>query len=285
MAVKWTFRIRGFGSPVLLLHGYGGSPRHWESLSLCLEPHFQITALNLSHLYFAEDVGSLEAQVHVLHQFVSQNFGEPVRLVGFSYGGALAWAYKVFYPESVRDLVLINPILPDPVKHFRSWELRLLFRLDLTVRKLSMILRSPVGNIYLRRLEDLFRIEGESPDSRLRQLTGRKLILVMQAILRFHALVRSENWRNWQDKVCARGVLAKALLIYGDGDSLFDAKTYLSFVRTAGIEHTFKLQGKGHMAPHQNPIELSKVLHYYFRYCESLAAAESEDKVVKNWKP
>ncbi len=270
MSVKWTFRVRGFGSPVLLLHGYGGSPRHWESLSLCLEPHFQVTTLNLSHLYFADDVTSLEAQVHVLHQFVLSHFNEPVKLVGFSYGGALAWAYKLLYPEAVSDLVLLNPLLPDPIKFFRSWELRLLFRLDLTVRKLGLILKSPVGNIYLRRLEDLFRFEGENPDSRLRKLSGRKMLLVINAILRFQSLVKSENWQKWLVRIHGRGTLAKSLLIYGDGDSLFEAKSYLSFVRVAGIEHTFKLEGKGHMAPHQKPIELSKILHYYFRYSDSL---------------
>ncbi len=267
--MKWVLRSRGFGPPVLLLHGYGGHPRHWDALSTCLEPHFSMTTMNLNHLYFSPQLLNLSEQVDQLHEFITGRFrSEPLRLLGFSYGGALALAYKIKYPGSVKDLVLINPLIPDPIPNLKSWELRLLFKLDLTPRKLQLILASPVGNIYLRRLEDLFRVEAEN-ESRLKRLTPRKVKIVSEAILRFYSIIKSENWRQWESLAKSQfGNLERTLLIFNRGDSLFDSKTYLKFMNEYQLHYFFEIEGRGHMAPHRNPIELSKIIHYFFRYGE-----------------
>lgn len=99
------------GSPVLLIHGYGGLIEHWRRFWGTLAPHHTVAALDLynfgysSHLTTPPSTALWAAQVVEL---IQELFTEPVTLIGHSMGGMVAGQVAHDYPALVRDLVLID---------------------------------------------------------------------------------------------------------------------------------------------------------------------------------
>ncbi len=99
------------GTPVLLIHGYGGLIEHWRRFWGTLAPHHTVAALDLHNFGYSSRLTAppsttlWAAQVaHLLHHL----FDEPVTLIGHSMGGMVAGQVAHDYPDRVRDLVLID---------------------------------------------------------------------------------------------------------------------------------------------------------------------------------
>lgn len=101
-------------SPVLLLHSSGLSSRQWGRLTEILAPAYRVIAPDLlgsgdnppwpdgEPFDFAQDVDAIERLVTPL--------GEPVHVVGHSYGGLLAVTLARRVPKLIRCLVVYDPV-------------------------------------------------------------------------------------------------------------------------------------------------------------------------------
>ncbi len=99
------------GSPILLIHGFGASTRHWR---------YNIPALAQEHRVWAVDLlgfgQSAKPDLHYdgdlwrdqLRDFCREVIGEAVVVVGNSLGGYAALTLAADHPELVRALVLLN---------------------------------------------------------------------------------------------------------------------------------------------------------------------------------
>jgi pimeloyl-ACP methyl ester carboxylesterase len=102
----YTFRERreGEGTPVILLHGLGGSADWWRRNIEPLAEDHEVVAVSLPGflaLSFA-DVASL------LIRWIESSFREPVHLVGNSMGGHIALHVAAQRPDLVRSLTLVD---------------------------------------------------------------------------------------------------------------------------------------------------------------------------------
>lgn len=105
----------GGGETVVLVHGLGGSHLNWCLLASRLAPHTRLLAIDLAGFGLTNPGGrstSVTANTSLLHRFLTEVVGEPVVLVGNSMGGMIAIHQAAAHPETVRELVLINPALP-----------------------------------------------------------------------------------------------------------------------------------------------------------------------------
>lgn len=105
---------RGSGVPVVLVHSGGMSARQWRKLVERLAATHRVVAPDLigsgenppwpadAPFHFDQDAAELAALIGEL--------GEPVHLVGHSYGGLLASIHARKQPTSVRSLVLYDPV-------------------------------------------------------------------------------------------------------------------------------------------------------------------------------
>ncbi|HZW26469.1 MAG TPA: pimeloyl-ACP methyl ester esterase BioH [Gallionella sp.] len=98
----------GSGEPLLLIHGWGMHGGMWADVVARLARDFRVLSVDLpghghSGMRNAEG-GSLDEIVDEL----SERFGEPLNLCGWSLGGqvALRWAQR--HPQQVRRLVLVT---------------------------------------------------------------------------------------------------------------------------------------------------------------------------------
>jgi pimeloyl-ACP methyl ester carboxylesterase len=99
----------GFGIPVILLHGGGGTHMGWPS-DLRRFPGQNVFAIDLpGHGKSKQPAcNDLDGLANRLHDYISGMGFFNVILIGFSLGGALAIQYVSHFPERVRKLALIS---------------------------------------------------------------------------------------------------------------------------------------------------------------------------------
>ena len=106
--------VTGTGPDLLLIHGGAGSRNHWLRNVDALSRHFRVFALDLPGFGLSPDVPGehgAEAYIELLDESLAGLglSGEPLNLVGFSFGGAVAAALAVKLGGRVAKLSLIGP--------------------------------------------------------------------------------------------------------------------------------------------------------------------------------
>ena len=106
----------GCGETVVLLHAGGASADHWRKITPYLRDRYRLLAPDL--IGFGEtkfrdswDDASHDDQADLVHALIEHAGIETVHVVGHSFGGATAMRLAVRYPDVVKSLVLIEPVL------------------------------------------------------------------------------------------------------------------------------------------------------------------------------
>jgi pimeloyl-ACP methyl ester carboxylesterase len=107
------FVIKGAGRPVVLIHGNPGSCQDWARLYTPISSRYQAIAFDRPGHGHSDrpnhrDI-TVEVQAHMLHTALRELQIERPILVGHSWGGALALAYVLEFPNDVSGLVLLAP--------------------------------------------------------------------------------------------------------------------------------------------------------------------------------
>ena len=103
---------QGTGTPVLLIHGLGGTGNVWGGCVLSLSRHFRTLCPDLigSGRTPLEGTVTTSSLVQSLLAFMDELDLERVHLVGHSYGSVVVQHLAVSDPARVRSLSLIGPI-------------------------------------------------------------------------------------------------------------------------------------------------------------------------------
>lgn len=266
MGAKIAFREHGGARDsssekpvVVLLHGYAGTVRHWDSVVESLQEHHHVVVPNLTHLTLSTEKMPFGAQVDQIARFCKVNFqDQPLVLCGISYGAALCWGVAIKYPELAQKLVLINPMPPDPQRSFQIPILRQVMKLPLNVRSLYLILRSDVGRFFLRKVAELFRVERAQWFDQMDSLHGRKLLFVAHTIEKFSWILRNEDWSYWKSKMKSWSIPTQ--MIYDPYDPLFKKATYLNFAHHLDADEIHELPRSGHIAIHYRGPTIAKLI-------------------------
>lgn len=262
MAHKITYRERGQGPVLVLLHGFGGSVHHWDSCAEELAKNYRVVIPNLSHLFMSTDRIFFTVQVETVAQFIRTNFpGEKVHVAGLSFGGALAWALSRQRPELVNKLIVINPVVVEPIANFALPELRYFFVMPMNTRSIYVLLSTPIGKAFLKKAAMIFRDERSGGTGRLDTLKGRRLLFVSHLIYNFSWMLRREDWHWWKEKI--EKTQFPCLFIYDREDLLFSKDTYTKFAKTLNAEKVVELTGAGHLAIKSRPELICRAIHDY----------------------
>lgn len=152
----------GEGPPVLLVHSSVSGHRQWKKLAALLGDRHRVIAPHLRG--YGETSAWPDGAVQTLHDAAEvvlalcARLDGPIRLVGHSWGGAVAlWAARVLGPQ-VSHLALYEPMLPGLLlPHGRAEAAAEAAALLADVRRLS---RAGDWHAYGRRFTDYFNGEG-----------------------------------------------------------------------------------------------------------------------------
>lgn len=237
---------------------------HWDGIVENLKDRYRVVIPNISHLFLSPDQILFSGQVEVLTQYLRAHFpNEKVNLAGTSYGGALAWAVALDHPELVENLILVNPMVPDPKENFVPPEIRYFFASDIPAKALNMMLNTPIGKALLRRFATAFREERTRGVGAVENLKGKKLAFVGNLIYRFIWILRNENWKIWQQKIEAQKGQTPCLLIYDREDKIFSADTYKKFGKDFECVEVKEITGAGHLAIKVRPDSIANNIHSF----------------------
>lgn len=104
----------GRGPPVVLLHSGGSTGAQWRQTGKYLEGHWRLLSLNFHGMGGTGSWTGPEALTHddegVLVAGLAAMLGEPIHLVGHSYGGAVALRVAVTGGAPIRSLTLVEPM-------------------------------------------------------------------------------------------------------------------------------------------------------------------------------
>jgi pimeloyl-ACP methyl ester carboxylesterase len=103
-------QVDGSGHPVVLLHGLGGTSKTWQQTIDCLGGSLLTVAIDLAgHGRSTRDRGdySITANAVLVRGVLDQLGIDRALVVGHSYGGGVALAAAVIFPEKVAGLGLV----------------------------------------------------------------------------------------------------------------------------------------------------------------------------------
>lgn len=111
----------GKGETVLLLHAGGTSSKHWRKISPLLEDRFRLVAPDLIGFGDTDSWNGAAELTHddqadLVRGLAHWAGAGPMHVVGHSYGGAVAVRLALRFPEMVRSLVLVEPVLSGLLK-------------------------------------------------------------------------------------------------------------------------------------------------------------------------
>lgn len=257
---KISHRQWGEQGPLLVLvHGFGGGPRQWELLVPQLSKKFRVVVVNMTHVYVSRNPLLFGLQVEIFNKYIKTHFGnEKIFLCGISYGGLLSWAASLRAPALYDELFLVNPMLPDPLRFVHKKEIRYLLRIPFTARTLSLLLSNPIGRIFLRKMETLFRDRSASKSRRIENLRGRKLYFIVQMIQIFSWILRQEDWSWWQ-KFNAKASPTSINLIVCEDDPLFSLQSFYDFSHAQEKCEMTVLEKGGHLVSLSEPGALAQI--------------------------
>src|SRR2546423_1166986 len=138
-------RPSGDATPIVFVHGLGGSHLNWCQIGPALAAGRRAVALDLHGFGLTPGTkadSTVQRNTKLLDQFLRQVVGAPVILAGNSMGGLISILQTSAAPELVRGLVLVDPALPVPLR-----------TPDKQVGSQFLIYSLPgVGELYLRRV-------------------------------------------------------------------------------------------------------------------------------------
>ena len=108
----------GEGPPVVLVHGTGSNHACWDGVRELLENEFRVYAMDRRGRGESGDAG----EYHIEREFediatLVESVGEPVNLVGHSYGSLTSLGASTLITDSLRRMVLYEPPLWTPNKN------------------------------------------------------------------------------------------------------------------------------------------------------------------------
>lgn len=96
------------GRPLLMLPSLGGTYQDWADILTKLTPDYRVVSFH-PHEWSDDYMDGTTGILRQIDQFFSAtNITTPVTLVGHSYGGLVAQAFALHYPERVAGLVLVE---------------------------------------------------------------------------------------------------------------------------------------------------------------------------------
>ncbi|MFJ4961563.1 Tropinesterase [Streptomyces sp. ADI96-02] len=116
--VRLAYRTWGdsYGSPVVLLHGLGGSAAHWEATAALLGQEWRVFALDLRGHGESDwpDEYGLDLMAEDVAGFLDELELDRVGLVGHGMGGVVARLLAEEHADRVERLVLVETPAPFP---------------------------------------------------------------------------------------------------------------------------------------------------------------------------
>jgi len=109
--LKVFTRIKGEGSPFLILHGWGSSVENWTNMQNILSEKFKVYILDMpgfGKTAPADKAWSLDDYINLILQYCEHYGLKEFYLLGHSFGGRLGIKMGINHSEMIKRLILMD---------------------------------------------------------------------------------------------------------------------------------------------------------------------------------
>ncbi len=254
--------------PILLLHGFGASSRHWRYNLGELGARHRVYTLDLLGFGAAEKPATLYGLglwVEQVYDFWRTIVGEPMVIGGNSLGALVGLIFSYRHPEAVRGVVTIS--LPDVAELARS--------VPKPMRPLKQFLEGTIGGLLATPLFYLFRqpwvirsVLSNFVYGNKSRVDGELVELIAtpaaerQAVIAFSWLNRGMT--RPQDVLSAKKMIAllkiPLLILWGTKDRVVPAKPAKKLASYNPLAQVVLLEGLGHCPQDEDPQRVNSLI-------------------------
>ena len=246
-------REYGRGPRLILMHGWGGTPKQWRFIIPSLMDRYCVTVLDLSQLFTSTNGLSFENMLHCVEEYCLKNFGhESLHVVGQCLGGGLGWALASRGRLKVERLDLLNPTIPCRVDDLLLPEARYFFVLIVQKTGIIRLLSMPIGQSLMKRAGTLFFQKS------IKRIRATRFDRVASAIVHVSHLLRTEDWKEWEDGL--KSMTVPITLVWSMDDILFKPEAYVRFAQDLQNVSVIKLDKGGHLISLACPDTVLKII-------------------------
>jgi pimeloyl-ACP methyl ester carboxylesterase len=276
----------GEGTPLLMVHGLGGSALNWAAVGPELSKQYHAVAIDLAgfgQTPLFRRSATLGANANLVHRFTEQVLGEPVVLIGNSMGGHIGILEAGDHPASVRALILVDPAIPG-LRAIRHQAGLLGVTAAISIPGLAeIVVDRRVRRLGAERLvqqtiamvaADPARIDPALMEAHV-LLTRERGNLGRQNSRAFLQATRSLGLRMADPRfwIKVRKVKAPTLVVHGALDRLIPASAVRDLVRRRPDWTLEVLEGVGHVPMMETPDLFLRVVNQWMAYRIAPASA------------
>lgn len=254
------YTMKGRGEPLLLIHGYGAGLWVWEKQMEALSQRFQIYAFDLiGHGYSDRPRVAYTPMTYLLFtKNLMDTLGlEKATLIGNSMGGGIAWAMALFWPERVRNLILIDAVPPNVLEEVRSAS----FRSLVTLRRFPLL---PYLILATRNRHSILAV--------LRECVYEKSLITPQVLERQYRIskIKGSTWplystlMNAEKASSLRGRLSEihqpTLILWGSEDLILPLSVGEALQAAIPRSRFHVIEKSGHIPMWEKPGEVNQAI-------------------------
>ena len=244
-----SYRIRGSGPAVVLLHGFLENMKMWTILENQLEKKFTTLAIDLpghgNSPVFSEK-HSMEDMAAAVQALLEYHRIDNISLVGHSMGGYVALAFLENHQEMVRQIVLLNST---PFADSKERQQNRDRAIELIPKNKELFLPVAINNLFAEASRREFSEEIE-------QLISDANQMPVSGIL---AAIRGMRDRKDRTQVLKRFGKSK-IIVAGTEDSVVPIDDSRKAAKLTGAK-LFEVQS-GHMTLIENVNEIHTIVHF-----------------------
>lgn len=242
------YLARGFGVPVLLLHGLGSCGEDWALLQApALSRHYRVLMPDLRG-HGRSDVPpgpyTVAQMADDMAGFLEAMGPEAAHVVGLSLGGAVAQALAVRHPERVRSLVLVNTFARLRPRGWSEWRR--------TLARLLVPLLNPAKYARME-AEELFPHPGQEG---LRRVAFQRLCATHPVGFRA-ALLAAARYDGRKDLAHIR---VPTLVVAGLEDTVVPLRAKEELAARIPGARLITVPRSGHATPTDQPVLFNRLL-------------------------
>ena len=118
------YEVYGEGAPLFFLHGFFLYSKHWKPFVEDFSDDFEVYLVDLTghgrSSNFKDEISISEAAAD-LYNLISYLGSEIVKVIGFSYGGDVAFHLAANHPRTVESMVAIGGLGTWDVENYPDW--------------------------------------------------------------------------------------------------------------------------------------------------------------------
>lgn len=258
------FEEDGAGRPVLLLHATASSPAQWGGVAEHLQGRYRIVAANLPG-YGAtvrSGIGPGLADHVAVVQAVADRYGEPVHLVGHSFGGVVALKAAMTVPETIRSLTVIEPVAFNLLRHGDVADRKLAREIDALSGLIAACVADDSPAAGLAHFIDFWN--GQGAWSVLPLSTRTRLSAQVGAILDDFAAGRAEVWSA---EAC-RTIALPTLAVMGMQSKPHSQRVTELVAESIPGARLHMVLAAGHMLPLTHPRSVNPMIAAFLAECD-----------------